>query len=31
MKWESNSYLKELSDVASAVLAGREFQRAILP
>ena len=28
MKWESNSFLKELSDVASAILAGREFQRA---
>ncbi len=28
MKWESNSFLKELRDVASAILAGREFQRA---
>ncbi len=28
MKWESNSFLKELRGVASAILAGREFQRA---
>ncbi len=27
MKWESNSFLKELRDVASAILAGREFLR----